>query len=276
MRKLCTDQDEALFDAQRPVILNGIADFVTRPDLTDRALLLTLEPLSEKARMTEAELWAAFEAKSPTIFGALLDAVKMGLKRMPSTKLETLPRMADFAQWATACETACWLDGTFLAAYSNNQDEAVDSVIEAGSVTVAIRDMMEPLAEWTGTATDLLAELDQQAGERAIKSRTWPKNPRALSDSVRRAATGLRKIGIEIIMGAREGRSRARTIHISKGTDQLPLDNKAQPASRPSAPSVEQAWSSSIKWPYIAIYGCKGQLCGPCGRCGRRYPRIRS
>jgi hypothetical protein len=43
VRQLYTDQDEVLFDATRPVILNGIEDIVTRPDLADRAVFLTLE-----------------------------------------------------------------------------------------------------------------------------------------------------------------------------------------------------------------------------------------
>src|SRR5262249_19520000 len=34
-RRLFTDQDEILFAAARPVILNGIEDFITRPDLAD-------------------------------------------------------------------------------------------------------------------------------------------------------------------------------------------------------------------------------------------------
>jgi hypothetical protein len=35
-------KDEALFDAARPVILNGIEDIVTRPDLADRAVFMML------------------------------------------------------------------------------------------------------------------------------------------------------------------------------------------------------------------------------------------
>jgi hypothetical protein len=45
VRELYRDQDEVLFDAVRPVILNGIEEIITRPDLADRALLLTLEPI---------------------------------------------------------------------------------------------------------------------------------------------------------------------------------------------------------------------------------------
>jgi hypothetical protein len=36
VRQLYTDQDEILFEAAKPVILNGIEDFVTRPDLVDQ------------------------------------------------------------------------------------------------------------------------------------------------------------------------------------------------------------------------------------------------
>ena len=50
VRQLYTDQDEVLFDATRPVILNGIEDIVARPDLADRAVFLTLEPIPEERR----------------------------------------------------------------------------------------------------------------------------------------------------------------------------------------------------------------------------------
>ena len=142
VRQLFTDQDEVLFDATRPVILNGIENIVTRSDLADRAVFLTLEPISEERRRPEAELWAAFEAERPRILGVLLDAVVQGLKMLPQTRLERLPRMADFALWATACETALWPDGTFWSAYCGNLDEAVENVIEADPVAAAVRILM--------------------------------------------------------------------------------------------------------------------------------------
>src|SRR5262249_30662195 len=82
------------FDAARPVILNGIEDIVTRPDLADRAVSLTLEPIPEEHRRPEQELWAAFEVERPRILGVLLDAVVEGLKRLPETRD---PRR--WAQW---------------------------------------------------------------------------------------------------------------------------------------------------------------------------------
>jgi hypothetical protein len=47
------------------------------------------------------------------------------------------------------------------------------------------------------------------------KSKSWPESPRALAGRLRRAATFLRKIGIEITF-RREGRVRTRTILIEK------------------------------------------------------------
>jgi hypothetical protein len=237
VRQLYTDQDEMLFDAARPVILNGIEDIVTRPDLADRAVFLTLEAIPEERRRPEAELWSSFDAERPRILGVLLDAVVQGLKMLPNTKLDRLPRMADFALWATACETALWPAGTFWSAYCDNRDEVVENVIEADPVAAAVRAVMEERTEWTGTATDLLGALAEAAGERVAKSKTWPASPRVLSGRLRRAATFLRKIGIEIDH-TKEGRARTRIIHITaKGSFAGPAYGWAQP----SAPSASSA-----------------------------------
>jgi hypothetical protein len=237
VRQLYTDQDEVLFDAARPIILNGIEEIVTRPDLADRAVFLTLEPIPEDRRRPEAQLWGAFEAARPCVLGALLDAVVEGLRRLPETHLPTLPRMADFALWATACETALWPQGTFWSAYCGNLDEAVEGVIDADPIAAAVRALIAARTEWTGTASDLLGALAEVAGERAAKSKTWPDSPRALAGRLRRAATFLRKMGIDIGFG-REGRARTRIIHITTtGNPTTPETAGAQP-SVPSAPSA--------------------------------------
>ncbi len=235
VRQLYTDQDEVLFDAARPVVLNGIEDIVTRPDLADRAIFLTLEPIPEDRRRPEKELWAAFDKVRPQILGALLDAVSGGLRLLPETRLEKLPRMADFAMWATACETSIWEEGTFLRAYAGNRDEAVDSVIEADPVGSAIRSLMISRTEWTGTASDLLGALSEEAGERLAKAKTWPASARALSGRLRRTAPFLRKIGIDIAFN-KEGRARTRIIRISCRADSVGIA-----PSQPSAPSAEAA-----------------------------------
>jgi hypothetical protein len=235
VRQLYTDQDEVLFDATRPVILNGIEDIVTRPDLADRALFLTLDPIPEECRRPEAELWAEFETERPRLLGALLDAVVVGLKQLPQTRLEKLPRLADFATWIAACETAFWPAGTFANAYCDNRDQSADSVIDADPVAAAVRAVMAARTVWTGNASGLLGALIEVVGDRIANARTWPDSPRALSGRLRRAAPFLRKIGIEIAY-VREGRARTRTIVIT-----TPPSEPEREGARPSAPSAPSA-----------------------------------
>ncbi len=75
VRELFSDADETLLDAMRPVILNGITDFVDKQDLVDRALQVRLPSIPKEDRKPEKELWARFDDAQPRILGALLDTV---------------------------------------------------------------------------------------------------------------------------------------------------------------------------------------------------------
>src|SRR4051812_36978083 len=90
---------------------------------------------------------------------------------------------------------------------------------------------------WTGTASDLLGALAEVAGERVAKSKTWPESPRALAGRLRRAATFLRKIGIEIGFD-REGQARTRIVRIA-ATAKHPAPEQA--GIQPSIPSIPSA-----------------------------------
>ena len=241
VRQLYTDQDEVLFEATRPVILNGIEEVVSRADLADRSIFLTLEPIPEERRRPEAELWTEFDDVCPKILGALLDAVSTGLRRLPEIRLEGLPRLADFALWATACEGALWPTGTFMAAYTGNRDEAVENVIESDSVAAAVRALVAEGTEWKGTATELLRTLSAVVGERVSKARSWPESARVLSGRLRRAATSLRQVGIDIAFH-KEGSARKRMIRISREAD-----STGTLPSRPSAPSSPEPKGMSSK-----------------------------
>jgi hypothetical protein len=80
VQQLYTDDEEVLFQAARPILLNGIEDVISRPDLADRAIFLTLPPIGEAQRQPEAELWREFEMARPCILGVLLDAAAHGLR----------------------------------------------------------------------------------------------------------------------------------------------------------------------------------------------------
>jgi len=214
-RHLYTDLDEVIVHVACPMILNGIEDIVTRAGLADREIFPKLEAIPEKRRRPGKDLWAEFDAARPKILGTLLDAVSHGLKQLPNTKLNSLPRMADFARWVTACETALWPDGTFDAAYAGNRDEFIDSVIEADPVSLAIRSLTSTRTEWTGTATELLDALGQEVNEKVRNSKSWPTSAQALGNRLTQAASSLRKTGIHITRD-RRGHAGGRFIEISR------------------------------------------------------------
>jgi hypothetical protein len=214
VRQLYTDREEVLLQAARPVILNGIEDVIVRPDLADRAIFLTLPHLRDNGRRPEQEIWRDFLAARPYILGALVEAASYGLRNLPKVRLERLPRMADFAMWSTACETALWPTGTFLRAYEANRRAALEDVIEADPVAARVREFMAERASWTGNASDLLRiGADASSGYMSGRADGWPKSPRGLAGRLRRAQTSLRAIGIEIAF-SREGRAGTRIIRL--------------------------------------------------------------
>ena len=272
VRQLYTDHDEVLFTAARPVILNGIEDMITRPDLADRAIMLTLGPITEAQRRPENVLWREFEIARPHILGALLDAAAHGLQALPGVRLERLPRMADFALWATACETARWPPVSFEAAYWNNRHSAVENVIDADPVAAWVRDLMAERTAWEGTASDLL-QAGVEAHGNAIAGKTsapvrWPRNPRALAGRLRRAQTFLRTLGIEIDFG-REGRVGTRIIRMSAPDKFAPRDRQHRPQRQPSTARMSTARAGQRIRATVLTVGAKTTECGTGGRTRR-------
>lgn len=215
-RELYTAMDETVFDAQRPQVLNGIEDFVIRGDLANRAIPLVLLPIEESKRRHERKFWAEFEEAAPKILGALLTAMANGLRHFPTTELEALPRMADFAIWATACETgAPWTPAwSFAEAYAENRAEATAVVLEDDTVAQSLRRFMSNRDSWKGCATDLLAELTKDwLGE--IPDR-WPKAGNKLSNRLRRVQPQLTAVEIEVKFSKTTDKAHGRVIEISK------------------------------------------------------------
>jgi hypothetical protein len=228
-RELYSDTDEILIDVQRPIILNGIDDIATRQDLIDRSLIINLEPIPEDKRKPEAEFWQSFNAKKPAILGALLDRLSRALLQLPSTHLKTLPCMADFAVWATAAEPI-EEKGTFMRAYQDNRQSAIESGLEGSPVATVLREVLDKTPQLEGTATELLNLLSQRADERTKMQGSWPKSAKGLSSQLRRLATALRVTGIEI-KHKRAGKGGARIIQTKKA---------CKDSSEPSAASANE------------------------------------
>lgn len=212
VRELFSDADETLLNAMRPVLLNGITDFIDRQDLVDRALQVHLPSIPKTDRRPEKELWAKFDAAQPRILGALLDVVANGLQRLPNTTLDTLPRLADFALWATACEAPLgWQSGAFIAAYQDAQSDLIKDALEAEPVAVHLLTFLKPGEEWTGTASELLSDLSARAGyadKRPPKG--WPGAPHVLAGALKRIAPALLEQGLEVTQLSRDPKGRTK------------------------------------------------------------------
>jgi hypothetical protein len=205
---LYSDAEEVIFDASRPVILNGIEDLATREDLADRAVMVTLPAIPDSDRRPEREFWQDFQLAAPRILGAFLTVVSGALRNFGTTKVSKSPRMADFVQWVSAAEEGLgWSPESFLEIYHENRNEGMAAALEADPVAVALRDFLANQSEWRGTATELLLALTRRTEESVRKGRAWPSNPRSLGNRVRRIAPLLRSSRVEIEFG-KESRKR--------------------------------------------------------------------
>jgi hypothetical protein len=215
-RRLFTDRDEVIFDAMRPIILNGIPDLATRQDLADRSIILHLPPIPDAARKSEAELLQQWRVSGPRITGALYTAVSEILRRLSSVTLEAKPRMADFAIWATAGSQALgWSENAFRDAYESNRREIAETAIEFDPVATAVRSMIDLNKSWSGTATELIVTLEAFVPERTRGSSLWPRNARSLSVALKRASAFLRAARVQI-ESAREAHSGRRLIYLRR------------------------------------------------------------
>lgn len=235
-RKLFTDNDETLLDAQLPIMMNGINDVATKSDLLDRCLLIGTTPIPADRRRPEEEVWAEFEAVRPCILGAIFDAMSTALRNLPSVELPSLPRMAGFAKWVIAAEPSLpWTPGGFLRAYDGSRREAHLMALEASVVAQALQMFAQDSdPEWQGTATDLLKELENYAGNPTRRPRGWPTTPTALSGKLREVLPDLNAVGIFIDFN-RSGSSRRITVNFAEwqaAQPQKPSSRSGQTARR--------------------------------------------
>lgn len=201
-RKLHSDSEPFWFQGSRPVLLNGIPSLTDRADLAERALTVRLLRIDETTRQSEDDFWLEWTKVLPGILGSLLDAVSSAVRRYDETKLQRSPRMADFARLMAAAEPGLgWEAGAFMAAYEANRQATTEQVFESDPVAVAIEKFVttqHPTNGWEGTATNLLAALNQIISDDMRRSRFWPTKVNALGNAVDRAAPLLRHKGIHV------------------------------------------------------------------------------
>ncbi len=258
-RTLYSDDEETLIMAASPILVTAIGDVVSRPDLADRSIFVLLESIPEDARRPKKDVMREFERSRPGILGALLTALSHGLRTAPEGGLDKLPRMADFAKWATACEGAFWCPGTFMNAYTANRAAAVEAVLDADELACVVRQWLERPdtgRRWSGTCTELLRILTAQVERsgRRTRPQDWPRTASGLSNRLRKIAPGLRAIGIDTKLGVRT--ADRRVVSFS------PVEERQKSPSSSSSPSSDP----------VPAAACDGHD-GDDGRTGMNAPR---
>lgn len=192
-RKLYTDGDMHVFAFRRCLILNGIDLGAVRGDLADRLLPIGLLPIPEKGRLTETELWPQWEQVHPQILGAVLNLAASVASVLPSVRLETKPRMADYAHLLAAVDHVLGTKG--LTRYLEKQGELATDSLTGDVFISAVADALisKPDRTFSGTAADLLAEVAIADDKRIPKD--WPANARTVTQRLRRQAPVMRKAG---------------------------------------------------------------------------------
>ena len=217
-RKLHSDRKEVIFEGMRPVLLNGISDLATRPDLSDRGIGLMLPAIPKSRRRREKTFWAEYEEARPFLFGALLQTLSGALRELPKVTLEELPRMSDFAFLGVAVERALgWPEGSFIEAYEANRSDAILVSLEANPIGQEIATLAkEAGGVWEGTLAELITAIEGKVPEKVRASRAWPKTASAFGSRLRRVMTPLRALGVDVVV-ERIGKGRTRMVYI-RGT----------------------------------------------------------
>lgn len=194
-RKLYADGDEVIFSARRPIILTGIEEVITQPDLLDRSLLVELKAIEPGDRLTERIFNQHFNEIYPSMLGAVCDSLVIGLRNVKQINIPSLPRMADFATWAVACCETKQDQDRFLSVYQKNRVRGDQIAIESEPLAVSLIEFTQSQdGQWSGTMTDLIGELKlfnlQLIKEPALKS------PQSMSGFIKRLTPALKAVGL--------------------------------------------------------------------------------
>ncbi|MCX7601463.1 MAG: hypothetical protein N2Z75_05915 [Meiothermus sp.] len=211
-RELYTNDEEVFLQAKRPVILNGITDYLTRQDLVDRSILLHLPPLEQ--HQPEAELWAAFQEAHPRALGGLLDLAALALRELPRTRSPNV-RLADFARWALAAESGYAKVGVFEQAFTEMRADAVRVALDNEPLYPMLLRLLEG-GPFEGSAGELLEQLNALRGEGKKPPEGWPRTPHAVASWLKRTAPALRKVGVQVDPLKRERDKRRWKIAMQK------------------------------------------------------------
>jgi hypothetical protein len=156
-RALYTDLEEVFVKYRRPQILTGVDLVPTRSDILERCLIVRLERISEKNRLSERKLESLISSLLPGIYGSLLDLMATALRNLPTIELDELPRMGDFTELCVAAGIP-----SFVEAYTSNIETGNQAAVEASPLAEGILSLLDSCnGYWVGTSTELVRKLQE-------------------------------------------------------------------------------------------------------------------
>lgn len=226
-RELYSDDSDVVYDFKHIIGINGINLVPDKADLLDRSLIFNLKRTNNFT--TEKVFWAKFEARKQYILGAIFDVLVKTLELIETTPEPSEPfRMADFAHWGTAIAQALGFDSKdFIEAYKANISRQNQEAIDASPVGIALIQFLSDKDSWTGTATELLTELEKLAEQLHIDTggKLWPKDARWVWRRINEILPNLETEDIR----ASQSRDKQRLITLQKNDDIV--DEVSQPQS---------------------------------------------
>ncbi len=204
-RQLYSDDRDIIYCYRRLVGISSIVNPAMRPDFLDRCMIFNLRRMADGTWREEKDLKIAFAQELPGIVGGCFDALAIAIEVKPSMSVPARTRMADFATWGQAIAIGLGYNAKeFVAAYESNITDLNTEALQGQPFALAIIGLMDKRSEdWRGTATQLLADVNQTAPAAKIdtSSEMWPKSPQWASRRLTEAKVNLREAGIEVELG---------------------------------------------------------------------------
>ncbi|WP_309144245.1 ATP-binding protein [Streptomyces sp. BR123] len=231
-RALYTDDDVVVLSFRRVLAMTTIDAGAIAGDLAERLLMLDLQLIDGKRRRSEEELDHAFETVRPAVLGSLFDLLATVLAVLPNVHLESLPRMADFARVLAAVDQV--MGWTTLDDYLATSANVAGDALEGDPFGSAVVALVDQCGTWTGTAGQLLEQLQPPGG---IRPPSWPKDATRVGGKVKRLAPLLRTVGITVD-DTQRSRDRQRHKLLVLTRTETPDESASTPPQDPLWPDV--------------------------------------
>jgi len=190
----------------RPVILTSVTDLMWREDLGTRSIPITIRPIADDDRRSDADIDAELQSIMPGLFSALLKGAAHGLAQ-PRNGL-VRHRQQDLVDWAVSASALMGITPDQVAdALAVIGTELLDTHLEASPIAEAMTALATHMVETDRdtqrlSTSDLFKSLQGLSERRSNKHWTrnehWPRTPRALGHRLRDAQRSLSKIGIKV------------------------------------------------------------------------------